>query len=209
MSGLIACPFCRQLFTTGEAQTCPECGLDLSPLSKLPVSREADLEEPEAIAPAEAQLPWTYAGRGRAVLFGLAVLGLVAFFLPWVRELAPEIRELSGFGLARKLTWMWASGVAWFVMIPLVITRRSISRMRGARVAVGFLAAIVLTVVCVRVGVTPSASPLRPVRFEWTYGIWASGLLSISALIAAALFGGRIEPLDNAKMHRRGDERLH
>jgi hypothetical protein len=210
MSGLVACPFCRQMFAAGEAQTCPECGLGLSPLSKLPASHDAQMEEPDEPVPADMQpLPWTYAGRGRALLFGLAACGLIAFFMPWVRELAPEIGELSGFDIARKLPWTWASAVAWFVMIPLVISRRSISKMRGARVAVGFLAGIVLTVVCVRLGVAPSSSRFRPVRLEWTYGIWATGLLSITTLIAAGLFGGKLEAPATAQPHRRGDEVLH
>ena len=61
---------------------------------------------------------------------GLAVLGLCAFFAPWVRETAPEIRDLSGFDLARRLGWMWAPAVAFFVMIPLALTRRSVHAMR-------------------------------------------------------------------------------
>jgi hypothetical protein len=209
MSGLVACPFCRQMFAIGEAQACPECGLGLAPLSKLALSYDAELLDPEPPIPAHMQrLPWTYARRGRALLFAIAAFGLVAFFVPWVRDLAPEIRDLSGFDLARKLPWMWAAGVAWFVMIPLVLSRRSIHKMRGSRIAIGFLAAVVLTVVGVRAGFTPSSSPLRPVRFEWTYGIYASGLLAITALLAAALFGGRLDDIP-VKESARGDETLH
>src|SRR5260221_5614995 len=38
---LIGCPFCRELFTEGEADACPVCGVPLRPVEKLPLSYEA------------------------------------------------------------------------------------------------------------------------------------------------------------------------
>src|SRR5262245_9889511 len=108
MSGLVACPFCRQMFPLGEAFQCPDCGLDLERLSSLPISYEATLEDPEPPLPPHIEtLPWTYLGRGRGLLFALAILGLIAFFAPWVRETAPNIQELSGFAMARRLPWIF------------------------------------------------------------------------------------------------------
>jgi len=209
MTGLVACPFCRSMFPLGEAKACPECGLKLESLSKLPPSYDAIAEDPwEPLPPHMETLPWTYAGRGRALLLGLAVLGLVAFFAPWVRETAPDLRELSGLGFARKLGWMWAPAIAWFVMIPLVLSRRSIYKMRGARVAVGFLAGIALTTVAVRLYFTPEPSLLRPVRYEWAWGLYATGAVGLAALAAAIRFGGRLDDVPT-KMPRRGDETIH
>src|SRR6185369_15374724 len=97
MSGLIACPFCRQMFEAGEAKSCPDCGLGLEALAKLPPSYDAQIEYPEEPLPPHMEtLPWEYAGRNRALLLGIAALGLVAFFAPWIRETAPELRDLSG-----------------------------------------------------------------------------------------------------------------
>jgi hypothetical protein len=209
MTGLHACPFCRELFEAGEARMCPTCGLGLQSLSKLPPSYDAlleDLEEP--IAPHMAALPWMYAGRGRGLLLALALFGLAAFFAPWVHETAPELRALSGFELARRLGWMWAPAVAFFVMIPLVLTRRSIYKMRGARVAVAFLSAVVLTTVAMRLSFTPPGTLLRPVRFTWGYGIYVTGAIALITLIAAARFGGRLDDLPTREQ-RRGNEVLH
>jgi hypothetical protein len=178
-------------------------------LAKLPPTQDASDESwEEPLPPHMETLPWTYAGRGRAMLIGLALAGLALFFAPWVVETAPEIRTMSGFSFAQRLGWIWASGVAWFVMLPLVITRRSIYKMRGARIAVGFLAGIVLTTVAVRIGFTPASSPLRPVRFEWGYGLYGSGVVAVIALAVAAFFGGRIDDLPTQR-RRRGDETLH
>ncbi len=194
MSGLVACPFCRQMFQKDEAPACPECGLGLEALAKLPPSYDALLEDPpEPIPPHMETLPWTYLGRNRLLLAVIALLGIACFFAPWVHESAPEIQDLSGFWFARKLAWMWAPGVAFFVMVPLVVTRRSIFKMRGARVAVAFLAGIVLVTVAIRLGFTPKSSTLRPVRFDWAWGLYATGVCGLAALAGALGFGGKLD----------------
>lgn len=209
MTGLYACPFCREMFDAAEARTCPACGLQLESLAKLPPSYEARQVDPEEPLPPHMEpLPWAYAGRGRGLLLALAVLGLAAFFAPWVHETAPELRDLSGFGLARRLGWIWAPAVSFFVMIPLVLTRRSIYRMRGARVAVAFLAAVALATVALRLSFSPVGSILRPVRFTWGYGLYATGGLALLALLASARFGGRLDDVPT-QAPRRGDEILH
>jgi hypothetical protein len=209
MTGLFACPFCREMFEAGEARTCPACGLGLMALSKLPPSYDALNEEPEEPLPPHMEaLPWTYAGRGRGLLIALAVLGFAAFFAPWIRETAPELRQLSGFDLARRLGWLWAPAVAFFVMIPLVLTRRSIYAMRGARVAVAFLAAVVLTAVAMRLSFTPTGTRFRPVHFAWGYGIYATGAVALVALLAASRFGGRVDDVPT-RQRRRGNVMLH
>lgn len=209
MSGLGACPFCRQLFAPGEAQTCPECGLKLTDAAKLGPSYEASLEDPdEPIPPHMETLPWTYAGRGRALLVALALAGLAAFFAPWVHETAPEIRVLSGFDLARRLGWIWAPAVAFFVLIPLVITRRSVYKMRGARFVIGFLAVVALLTVALRLSFAPVSSRLFPVRFEWGFGLYATGVVALAVLAAAPWFGGRVDDLPTTQ-RREGGETLH
>ena len=205
---LQACPFCREMYRPDEAQTCPECGVALASISKLPPEPGSEIDPEDIVPPHMETLPWTYLGRGRAVLLGIALVGLGLFLAPWVVMTAPELESLSGFELARRLGWMWSVAVAWFVMIPLVASRRSIYKMRGARVAVAFLAGIVLTTVLVRVGFTPPSSPLRPVRFEWGWGLWATAAAAAAALVAAVRFGGSIVDVPT-KQRRAGDETLH
>jgi len=209
MTALVACPFCRQLFEPGEASTCPDCGLRLENLGKLPPSYDASVEYPEELVPPHMEtLPWTYPGKNRALLLALAVAGLLAFFAPWVRESAPELRVLTGYGLARLTGFFWAPAVAWFVLIPLVLTRRSIHKMRGARVAVGFLAGVALITVAALLARPRPSTALLPVHVEWQWGIYAAGAAALAALLATLGFGGRVEDVPTLRP-RRGSETLH
>ena len=209
MSDLIACPFCRQLFPANEARSCPDCGLRLQQLSRLPPSYDATIEYPEEpIPPHMETLSWTYLGRNRGLLTVLAIVGLATFFTPWIHESAPELRDLSGFGLAQLRGYFWAPAVAWFVMLPLIVSRRSVYKMRGARVAVAFLAAIVLTSVGIRLGFTPKPTALRPTHFEWAWGLYATAATALLALIAAARFGGTLDDLPTREARPR-HETLH
>jgi magnesium-transporting ATPase (P-type) len=209
MTDLVACPFCRQLFEPGEASACPDCGLGLKDLGKLPPSYDARVEYPEEpIPPHMESLPWTYAGRNRALLLGLCVAGFAAFFAPWVHESAPELRDLTGYTLARMTGFFWAPAVAWFVLFPLVLTRRSIYKMRGARVAVAFLAGIALVTVVSLLAHPPRSAAFRPVHIEWQWGIYAAGAAGLAAVLAAFRFGGKLDDLPTVRA-RRGGETLH
>ena len=210
MRTLVACPFCREMFEKGEARSCPECGLALRPLEDLPKAKVIG-GEVEEVPPDEEILPWTYAGRGRGPLLLVAVLGVLAFvFLPWVHEKAPELIDLSGPQIASHLGWMWAPLVAWLVMIPLVLSRRSVFRMRGARVAVGFLAGMSLVTVVVRMAFKPAPNRIDPHIIEWGSGMYVTAGLALVAIGLAFVFGGRIDELSSSKPHHRaGDETLH
>lgn len=197
------------MFEPSEATTCPECGLPLKRLEDLPATKVvADELEPE-LPPDEETLPWTYAGRGRASLLVIAALGIAVFFLPWATLTSPERVTLTGAKFAGLLGWMWAPLVSWMVLVPLVVSRRSIYKMRGARVATAFLCAMALLTVVVRIAFPPSGTALDPLRLEWEYGIWATGLLGIAGLVASLRFGGRIDDLTTRHDHRAGDETLH
>lgn len=210
MNRLIACPFCRQMFEVGEARSCPECGLALEDITKLPkTAASLDDEEPmEEVPPELEQLPWSYMGRGRGALTLIALLGLGAFFLPWMQELAPELREWTGLRFAQRLSWMWAPFASWFVLVPLVLSRRTIHSMRGARFAVGLMALIVVMTVIMRVVVVPQSSRFVPVRFEWSYGLWITLALGIAALLFAVRFGGSSVDMPSSQQ-RSADETMH
>lgn len=202
---LMACPFCRQLFAEGEARACPECGVSLESMSKLPPSLEAlaeEVEEGQVTPPEHRELPWTYFARGRGALLVLAVLGLVAFFSPWVTVTAPTDMTLSGFDLARgRAGWLWGGAVGWFIMIPLVWTRRTIAKMRGVRIVTVAFAALTLIEVGMMLSMPPQSSRLRPVELAWGYGIYASALVSMVAVVVAARFGGGIVDLPSVPWH--------
>ncbi len=140
-------------------------------------------------------LPWTYFGRGRGLLALLGLAGLAAFFGPWVVETAPNLRTYSAFDMGLKLRWMWAAGIAFLVMVPIVLSRRTVFAMRGSRFAVGFLAAIALMTVIVRIASPQASSGLVPVRYEWGFGLYASGVIALLTIAAATRFGGDLKDL--------------
>ena len=137
---LVACPFCREMFEEAEAKECPVCGMSLVAFEKLPPSVEAE-QDGIAVEPHHELLPWTYLGRNRGILALIGLVGMVVFMLPWVHVVLPDNYTFSGFDLSRKLGWSWAAGVAWLVLVPTVLSRRTITQLRGARVAAAFLVA--------------------------------------------------------------------
>jgi hypothetical protein len=205
---LMACPFCRDMFERSERRDqpdCPVCGVALIAFEALPPSDEALSEDGVPREPEKEALAATYLGRGRGLLAGLALAGLAAFLLPWVHVTLPDVVSLSGFDLARRLGWVWADGVAWFILIPTVLSRRSIVQMRGARVAAAFLAAVPGTTVAVLLARPPHATHGVPLRFTFEAALYATLLLSAAALSVALLFGGRA---DDIRL-RRGTSRGH
>lgn len=191
---LLACPFCRELFQEGERGSCPVCAVALVAFEKLPPSAEA-LQEDLPVEPQHELLPATYLGRGRGLLAALALAGLVAFFLPWVDLTMPDVVALSGFALAQRLGWAWGAGVAWFILVPTVLSRRSIFQMRGARVAAAFLAAVPGTTVAILLARPPHGTRGVPVHFTFGLALYATLGMSVLALGVAALLGGRADDI--------------
>jgi hypothetical protein len=128
------------------------------------------------------------------VLLAFAVLGFVAFFAPWVDMTSPEIHQMSGAELAKRSGWIWGGGVAWFILFPLTLTRRSIDQMRGARVATAFLSAIPTITVSILWLMPPHARRV-PIRFEWGWGLYLTWILGLLATGVAVRFGGRIDDI--------------
>jgi hypothetical protein len=191
---LLACPFCRELFQEGERDRCPVCGVALVAFEKLPPSHEA-LHEDLPVEPEHELLPARYLGRGRGLLAALGLAGLVAFFLPWIDLTMPDVVALSGFTLAQRLGWAWGAGVAWFILVPTVLSRRSIFQLRGARVAAAFLAAVPGTTVAVLLARPPHGSRGMAVHFTFGPALYATLGLSIVALAAAVVLGGRADDI--------------
>jgi hypothetical protein len=203
-AGLLACPFCRELFEPRERGACTVCGVALVPLDRLPPSLDAQAEDGVPHQPEHDALGLAYPGRGRGALATLSVAGLVAFMAPWVHVTIPDVVTFSGFELARRLGWSWGAGVAWFVLLPTVLSRRSIAQMRGARVAAAFLAAVPGVTVTVLLGRPPHGSHLVPLRFVFGAGLYATLALSVAAVGFALYFGGRVDAIAVRRGSSRG-----
>lgn len=167
-------------------------------MNRLPPSLDALEEEAEQghlTLPENQPLPATYMGRGRGALLALSALGLFAFFLPWVELTAPESVVYSAFDLARgRAGFLWGGATAWLVMIPLVITRRTIARMRGVRIVTVMFAAMTLTE-ALMLWLMPPRRGLAPLELHFRYGLFLSGGISLAAMAVAARFGGSLDKL--------------
>jgi len=198
------------MYVESETSICPQCDLPVIPFAELEESEDAkQLDGEEAVDPLDEHLSLQFMGRGRGLLILLGIAGIAAFFGPWLQQTAPELRTWSGYQFARRLGWLWAAGIAWPIMITLTVTRRTIRQMRGARFAIGMLAAIVVTTVAARLVISPTVSPYVPLRFEYGWGLYAAGVLGLVALFAAWRFGGSIIDLNTTQHMRRDDETLH
>lgn len=183
------------MFERGERATCPVCGVRLVALAKLPRTTDTSIDEDLRDPPEYEPLPLGNMSRGRGWLATLLVLGLVVFFVPWIHVTVPDIDTYSGLALAHRLGWPWAVPCAWFVMAPIVLTRRSIVQMRSARVAIAFLSAIPGTTAALVLLNPPHGSRLVPLRFSFEWGPYATLVLSLAALAVCARFGGRIDDI--------------
>ena len=176
------------------------CGVPLSPVGKLPLSYEARVAmaaELAEVAPEDRLVPWTYYRRGRGALLVVAILGLVAFFLPWVHLHLPDETALSGFDLARgRGTWFFGCAIGWFVLIPLVITRRTVYKMRGVRIIVAMFAALSVVEAGELLLRPPHGNRLVTLSFEWGFGLYATLVLGLIGMVLGARFGGRVDDID-------------
>ncbi len=206
MAALQACPFCRKLYTSDEARVCPECDVALVGMSQLPPSLDAledEAEQGTLTLPENQLLPSTYLGRGRGALVGLSLLGMVGFFLPWVELRMPDMAVYSAFDLARgRAGWLWGGLTAWLVLIPLVLSRRTIARLRGVRVVAAMFAAMTLTE-ALMMWLMPPRRGLAPLELQFRYGLFFSGAVSLAASLVAARLGGSLDNLPNFLLDTR------
>ena len=196
--GLTACPFCREMFEEGEREDCPVCGVALTDFSKLPPSLDAMHEGGDVpTAPELERLPLHYLGRGKAILTALALVGMGMFFLPWVHITLPFVDARSAYVMAQgRAGWLFGTLCAWLVLIPTVVSRRSIIQMRGARVAAAFLCAIPGVCVADLLFFPPKYDAYIPIRFEWSYPLWVTLALSlVGIVVSVTMLGGRLDDI--------------
>ncbi|MCH2107693.1 MAG: hypothetical protein MK135_00045 [Polyangiaceae bacterium] len=199
MGELLACPFCRELYSRGEAEVCPGCELRLVPLHRLPPSYQAEQEdhlEGTQDAPYDRNLGWRWLGRGRGPLLFLSSCGLLLFFCPWASFLRPDPLDLSGFDMAKTFApWLFGGAIGWFLLIPLLLTRTTIRRLRGLRVIASLFSALTLGEVLLLAQRPPSGSRYFSYGFEYEWAFWLSGFISAVALYFSFRLGGSIEDL--------------
>jgi hypothetical protein len=197
---LLACPFCREMFEQGEATACPVCGMALTKFENLPPSHDAMHDEAGVPTSPEVEiLPWRYLGRGKGAMLALSAVGIAMFFLPWVKLTMPHIDTLSAYEMARRIGWLWGAGVAWIVLVPTVMSRRSILELRGARVASAFLSAVPIVAIALLLAFPPHGVRGVPVRFTWAWPMWVTLGAALSAVAISFRLGG---PVDDIKVSR-------
>ncbi len=205
------------MFDQAEAKECPHCEIALEPIHRLPPSfeeSEREAVEWEQATAEDVRLPWTHMGHGRGPLLGLAVAGLLAFWLmPWVRISSPYDAVRTGYSLASgPLGWLWGGAVAWCALIALIASRRSPREMRGVRAITMLFAAATATEIAMLVLTSPTQSNRVQFVYEWAWGLYVALGSSLGGVALAWRFGGaastdpqtpprRAPPLDSATLH--------
>ena len=193
LPGLDVCPFCRETFPPGEHQECPHCGVHLEAAATPPAQVDALDEDDQDDG--EPLLPWTHWGNARGPLVLVALLGLAVFFAPWVHAYVPDRAVYSGLDIARRTGMAWAAAVAWFTLLPVVLSRRSLQTMRGARVAAALLSllpgVVALLLLLHPPGNLEAHGISVRIRFAWGWGIYATLALSMLSTPFAFLRLGR------------------
>jgi len=114
-----------------------------------------------------------------------------------VRLHLPDETVLSGFDLARgRGTWFFGCAIGWFVLIPLVITRRTVYKMRGVRIIVAMFAALSVVEAGELLLRPPHGNRLVTLSFEWGFGLYATLVLGLIGMVLGARFGGRVDDID-------------
>jgi hypothetical protein len=184
------------MFEQGERTDCPVCGVALSPFEALAMSDEGRAEDGAPTAPELERLPWTYFGRARGPLVAVALAGLLLFVLPWIHLTFPYVDSRSALDLAKgRLFWMWAAGSAWLVLIPTVMSRRNIIKMRGARVASAFLSAVPAVAVAILMAFPPRSMAGFKVHFTFGWPVWGTLILSAIGIVLSTRLGGRVDDI--------------
>jgi hypothetical protein len=174
--------------------------MPLKPIEKLPLSYEARVAqalELAAVAPEDRVVPWLYYKRNRGALVLVSLAGLAAFFAPWVLLHSPDEVTLSGYDLARgRAGWFFGSAIGWFITIPLVVTRRTVYKMRGVRIVTAMFAALSVIEPMQLLLAPPHGNRLVHLSYDWGPGLYATLALGVLGVFLGATFGGRLDNID-------------
>jgi hypothetical protein len=186
---LLACPFCRELYSKDEAEVCPHCELGVVPLESLGPSADALAELPE-LGPEDRPLPWHSLGAFRGLSLAGALLGLYAFCTPWFELAHPEDIGLSGLDLAKgNAPWLWGGAIGFFLLIPLLASRRTLNELSRIRVIATTFAVMTACEVVVLALKPPLEASYFRAELSYLPGFYASGALSLVTAIACVWLG--------------------
>jgi hypothetical protein len=125
-----------------------------------------------------------------------AMLGLGLFFAPWVSLERPDEITLTGHDLASAgAPWIWGGVVGWFILIPLVLSRRSVNQLRGIRVIACFFAALTLGEATLLLLRPPEAHEYFGPGLAYSWGFFASAACAAVGLGLGVRLGGSLEDL--------------
>jgi hypothetical protein len=96
--------------------------------------------------------------------------------------------------------WLWGGAAAWFTMLPLILTRRRVSDMRGSRLILALLSGVTASEVIVLLS-SPPTQGVVPVMYHWSPGLYVGLGLSLLGVIVSCRFGGGVNefPADFGK----------
>lgn len=144
-SPLLFCPFCRECFERSESllsngtPQCPEHELALVAFDQLPRS----LEEIESELPQDDEDLTLFDPRfGRGFVLGGAGLLVASFFMTFVEiSSRGETRAFSGMAAASgRAPNLWTVPFVAVMIVAILFRRRSLAKMRGARLSILLLA---------------------------------------------------------------------
>ena len=90
------------------------------------------------------------------------------------------------------------------VLVPTVLSRRTIWQLRGARVAAAFLSAVPLVTTMI-LWMKPPHGGLIPVKFEYGFAFFATMVLSAIAIVLSVGLGGKIEDIKVVRGTSKGE----
>ena len=182
-----ACPFCRIYVADASVSHCDTCDVPLIPVAKLGPSPEERMAW-EAMAPDERPIPISPFSHGRALLSFAALVGIVAYLMPWLEVRSPDRWILHGTDFGRRLFWPHAALAAWVVALPTAMSRRTFGRLLASRAVLAVFAAVPLVTLVVLYAKPPTHKLLH-VESTWLWGAALEGLASILGLFAALRLG--------------------
>jgi hypothetical protein len=181
------CPFCHEVFD--NAETCP--------IHDLPLVREQELHAKavdEDDDGEDERVDFYDLVGGRSFLHGAGVLLLFGFALPFVSgQKGEEFVLETPFELALQgAVNLWMIPLVAFALFGVLATRRTPTQMRGARLAVVFLAFFPVAAIAFSIYrvflVAEIQTPGVLIRVE--YGTYIYGVASLFILLGGIRFGG-------------------
>ena len=84
--------------------------------------------------------------------------------------------------------------MAWLVLVPTVVSGRTITQLRGARVAATFLSAVPMVTTAI-LYLRPPHRGIVPLHFVYDPAFWITMALSLAAFVLSIRLGGRLDDI--------------